>query len=154
MNIMTILVALDLETCLPARTAGCGYTLALAFPNFAGGGNSQNAFGGRGGFVQAVIPTTPGENLTIIVGSGGLGINSGNALNTLLSGGGGGGTAVLRGSTPLLVAGGGGGAGSDPTGSWLLVRLLSPPSPPQFDLASRLVLELCVVCISGDIYSA
>ena len=87
----------------------------------AGGGNSINVYGGRGGYTEAVIPTTPGETLFIIVGAGGLGIGSGaNYLN--LGGGGGGGTAIMRGNIPLLVAGGGGGAGSDNGHDFLLVR--------------------------------
>lgn len=68
--------------------------------------------GGEGGSASATIAVTPGETLTIIVGStdgtggGGAKGTGGNAGN------GGGRSAVERAGTPLIVAGGGGGAGS------------------------------------------
>lgn len=99
----------------------CSVDSGLFCVVWSGGGNSANAFGGRGGYVEAVLPTTPGETLFLIVGKGGTGI--GADVNYLLnSGGGGGGTAVLRGTTPLVVAGGGGGAGSDAGNGFSLVR--------------------------------
>jgi hypothetical protein len=95
--------------------------------------------GGLGGRAQAVIPVTPGETLTLVVGeqggdgvcvdgavtsaggAGGTGAGTGGdgggskaaiSLQTFCSGGGGGGgSAILRG-TELLVVGGGGGGGA------------------------------------------
>lgn len=82
-----------------------------------GGGNGKstgsNNRGGRGGNAfgaETVIPVTPGENLTLVVGRGGGGGRGGT------SGGGGGGqgggyTGVFRGSNALAIFGGGGGGG-------------------------------------------
>ena len=68
--------------------------------------------GGGGGFVQDTISVTPGESLTVVVGSvGGAGQHDGG--NADGSGGGGGGhSAFKRNGTYLLIAGGGGGGGS------------------------------------------
>jgi hypothetical protein len=99
----------------------------------AGGGSattnagSPGAFGGFGGrsFAQQV-PVTPGEVLTVLVGtqggdgtvsSAGAGGFNGGADGGYAGedggGGGGGASTVLRGSVPLVIAGGGGGAGGD-----------------------------------------
>ncbi|HVV39415.1 MAG TPA: immunoglobulin-like domain-containing protein [Candidatus Paceibacterota bacterium] len=67
----------------------------------ATGGN-----GGGGGFVQTTLAVTPGETLTIEVGSGGAA-----ATTTSLGGTGGGYSAVLRSGTYLAQAGAGGGGG-------------------------------------------
>lgn len=79
----------------------------------AGGGkfNVSTPFrGGAGAFVQATIPVTAGETLTIKVGGGGRkGITDGTWEDTY-GGGGGGYTGVFRGTTPLLIAAGGGGS--------------------------------------------
>eukprot|EP00050_Salpingoeca_kvevrii_P004505 m.254803 g.254803 ORF g.254803 m.254803 type:complete len:791 (-) comp11007_c2_seq3:3620-5992(-) len=97
----------------------------------AGGGggferNSGTTYAGAGGFVEAVLPVTPGEVLTIRVGGGGLkrngtvggaggwngGGNGGSVASGYGGGGGGGATALYRGDELLLVAAGGGGMGS------------------------------------------
>jgi hypothetical protein len=57
---------------------------------------------GAGGRVQATLPVTPGETLTIMVGGGFFNGAAGN---------GGGASDIRRGSTRLIVAGGGGGTG-------------------------------------------
>lgn len=85
--------------CIVATGAGGG-----------GGGNaSPGALGGHGAQVTAVIPVTPGDALTVNVGSGG-----GAGANTFGGGSGGGGgglTSVYNGSTAQVIAGGGGGGG-------------------------------------------
>ena len=77
-----------------------------------GGGNAVGGAGGGGGFVQDTISVTPGESLTVVVGSaGGAGQHDGSFADG--SGGGGGGhSAFKRNGTYLLIAGGGGGGGS------------------------------------------
>lgn len=102
----------------------------------SGGGSDSypGAVGGAGAFVESIIPVTPGQVITLIVGggaspgtnctggapggSGGWGnglFNGGNGGNAGSSGcsggggGGGGGTAVYEGTTLIFVAGGGGG---------------------------------------------
>lgn len=71
------------------------------------GGTGTGGSGGAGGYAKAVISVTPGESLTVVVGSGGA--DSG----TVSSGGGNGGgfSALLRSGTYLVQAGGGGGGG-------------------------------------------
>jgi len=81
-----------------------------------GGGGSYSAAnghgsGGGGGYASADLSVTPGENLTITVGAGGIG---GTGIN---GGGGGGGSSIKRSSTRLIVAGGGGGGPSTYSGS-------------------------------------
>lgn len=94
----------------------------------AQGGASSDGSGdpGLGGRVQAVIPVTPGETLSIRVGgAGGTGTPTGGTAGSnggarggtyvasdFTNGGGGGGgmTYIRRSSTDLVVAGGGGGA--------------------------------------------
>jgi hypothetical protein len=91
----------------------------------ADGGRGSIAAGGLGGRVQATIPVTPGETLTITVGGAGLdragvfgqagGFNGGGA--TTGDGGSGGGMSdIRRGGAFLLVAGAGGGAGAPGAG--------------------------------------
>src|SRR5215471_3824968 len=75
------------------------------------------SFGGSPGRVQATLPVTPGEILTIVVGDGGGfgtfgGFNGGGAAGVNGNGGGGGASDIRRGATRLMVAGGGGGAGA------------------------------------------
>ena len=70
------------------------------------GSTGSGGNGGGGGFAQADITVTPGETLSVLVGTGGsAGANSRNAGN------GGGYSAVQRSSTFLVQAGGGGGGG-------------------------------------------
>ena len=78
----------------------------------AGGGGARASFptypgagGGGGGLAYGSFDVTPGETLTIVVGSGGQGgaFASGNGKN-------GGSTQIKRGSTVLLQGGGGAGA--------------------------------------------
>ncbi len=89
-----------------------------------GGGGSTNGDGGPGGgggFIQSSLSVTPGESLSITVGSAGTGgaFSSGSSGNSSGDGGGGGGySRVARGGTTLLVAGGGaGGGGGDNSSS-------------------------------------
>jgi hypothetical protein len=84
----------------------------------AQGGDSDSGIGGRGGYVQAVVPVTPGQVLTIRVGnaaSGGTGgwPNGGDG-DGGCGAGGGGSSSVLYGTTIWAEAGGGGGADHDP----------------------------------------
>jgi hypothetical protein len=94
---------------------------------WGGGGQSASTPGGGGAYIQGYLPVTPGEQLRIIVGSGG---NRGKQQSDVDGGGGyggeqmkagGGRTAVQRfvsgAWTDVVVAGGGGGGGnSDATG--------------------------------------
>jgi hypothetical protein len=78
----------------------------------AGTVSSAGAGGGGGLSWRNSIPVTPGESLTVIVGSGGSGGSNyiGNS---------GGGTYIKRGNTQLLAAmGGSGGAGNNNTRPW------------------------------------
>ncbi len=91
----------------------------------AGGGSDAEAVqhpGGPGGYAEAVVPVTPGETLTLLVGEGGPissttfdpaypagGVPGARA--GYFQGGGGGRSAVERAGVELIVAGGGGGAG-------------------------------------------
>jgi hypothetical protein len=87
-----------------------------------GGGGSSNyaSSGGGGGYTFDVLPVTPGETLTIIVGSGGQAKNAGQSgafggggsANGYNGGqGGGGGRSEVRGQAGTVTAGGGGGGG-------------------------------------------
>jgi hypothetical protein len=73
--------------------------------------------GGSGGRVQATLPVTPGETLTIMVGgtralpSDGSGGFNGGGDGGNGGWGGGGASDIRRGATWLIIAGGGGGAG-------------------------------------------
>jgi uncharacterized repeat protein (TIGR01451 family) len=74
-----------------------------------GGGSNPGAAGGGGAFAQATLSVTPGETISIEVGSGG---DEGNPAGNAADGGGGGGSsALLRSGTNLVVAAGGGGGG-------------------------------------------
>lgn len=79
----------------------------------AGGGSANNysGIGGPGAFARAMVPVTPGETLTLLVGKGGA--------TGIIAGAGGGRSELLRGTTTLIVAGAGGGSGnsgSNPNG--------------------------------------
>jgi hypothetical protein len=77
-----------------------------------GGGPSPGPTpGGNGGRVQAALPVTPGETLTIMVGGSGTagGFNGGGPPGGLGFNGGGA-SDIRRGATRLIVAGGGGGS--------------------------------------------
>ena len=91
-----------------------------------GGGGNQAASGG--GFTTAKVAVTPGETLTVIVGSKGIGRGLTNADKTTYGGGGaggiggtwggagsGGGRSALRRAAIELLTAGGGGAGGDVT---------------------------------------
>jgi hypothetical protein len=92
------------------------------------GGWSHGSNGGGGGFSRGVLTVTPGEVLTIVVGSGGTvhqtaaGYGGGgaatiNSVDNRYCGGGGGRSAVVgKGGKQLIVAGGGGGGGSTKSG--------------------------------------
>ena len=98
----------------------------------ASGGSGRNrstSNGGRGARVQATIPTTPGQTLSIRVGqcntnlTGGY-FGGGNGGNNVSDGGSGGGASIVKvqgalDSASLVVAGGGGGAGYT-NGSWFV----------------------------------
>ncbi len=81
----------------------------------AGGGGGApaggpGADGGPGGVAwAAILPVTPKETLTLVIGSGG---NGGAVAGNGSGGGGGGFSAVLRGTTYVMIAGGGGGGGA------------------------------------------
>ncbi len=71
------------------------------------GGTGRGGAGGGGGYAKAVIAVTPGETLTIDVGSAG----ADRGTSSSAGGNGGGYSAVLRSGTFLVQAGGGGGGG-------------------------------------------
>lgn len=87
----------------------------------AGGGGNGSGKGGGGAYVEGTLTVTPGETLTIIVGSGGAYFNTttnyggGGASATVRGGGaqGGGRSAIRRSGTEIVTAGGGGGGSSD-----------------------------------------
>jgi hypothetical protein len=87
----------------------------------AGGGGNGAGKGGGGAYVEGRLTVTPGETLTLIVGSGGAVYNTSNNYGggggsaTVRAGGGQGGgrTAIRRSGTELVTAGGGGGGSSD-----------------------------------------
>jgi hypothetical protein len=96
------------------------------------GGWSYGSNGGGGGHTRGVIPVTPGETLTLVLGRGGLtscysaqyggGGSPGTNTDIQYCGLGGGYAGIFRGaagvaSNALLIAGGGGGGGSQ-TGGW------------------------------------
>lgn len=75
-------------------------------------GRNEGVTGGGGGALcYGTIPVTPGESLTITVGSGGNGGGSGN------DGTAGGTTTIVRGVTNLITAGGGGAGQERSTGT-------------------------------------
>ena len=84
----------------------------------AGSGRRQRADvhagdGGAGAGVEGVIPVTPGETLTLVVGEGAPG-GAGVTDNNYGRGGFGAPyTAIKRGSTHLVIAAGGGGGGGN-----------------------------------------
>ena len=106
--------------------AGVSYIFAKLWGAGGGcgraGGWSYGADGGGGGHSYALIPVSPGENLTVRVGGGGStvvqassfggGGGAQSSTDLIYGGQGGGGTYIFRSSTPLLIAGGGGGGGS------------------------------------------
>lgn len=76
-----------------------------------GGGNGNSSTGtggagGGGGYAQSTLTVTPGESLTVNVGTGGA-----KAAAASNGGNGGGFSALLRSATYLIQAGGGGGGG-------------------------------------------
>lgn len=106
----------------------------------AGGGYTAQAPGGAGAHLTGKLPVTPGDTLTLIVGSGGTVTNSGgypgsgpatggkgygnggDSVGTPLAsndgvlvrygGSGGAGSAILLNGQPVVIAGGGGGTGA------------------------------------------
>jgi hypothetical protein len=97
--------------------AGVNYITVKAWGAGGAGGNGsggtgRGGAGGGGGYAKAVIAVTPGETLTVDVGSGGA--DNG----TVSSGGGnGGGYSVVRRSATFLVQAGGGGGGGGSRGN-------------------------------------
>jgi hypothetical protein len=95
-----------------------------------GGGGANSSPGGGGGYATATLDVTPGETLTIMVGTGGQYRSGGAGRGPTVYGGGGntgvngyggqggGRSAIKRSSTELITAGGGGGAGWDISGDW------------------------------------
>ena len=77
----------------------------------ASGTTVPPSLAGAGGRVQAILPVTPGETLTIMVAGSG-GSNSGGAGGFPGGFPGGGASDIRRGSTLLIVAGGGGAGGT------------------------------------------
>ncbi len=88
--------------------AGCTSISAVCVGGGGGGGGGESGRnegvtgGGGGALCYGTIPVTPGESLTITVGSGGNGGTTGN------DGTAGGTTTISRGATNLITAGGGG----------------------------------------------
>lgn len=109
----------------------------------AGGGRSATTPGGAGAQLTGKLPVTPGDTLTLVVGSGGIantnriypatggkGYGNGgdsvgtpapsesNVGNTVIAyaGSGGAGSAILLNGQPVVIAGGGGGMGQFNTG--------------------------------------
>jgi hypothetical protein len=90
----------------------------------AGGGGNGTGKGGGGAYVEGTLTVTPGETLTVIVGSGGSRYNTANNYGggggsaTVRGQGaqGGGRSALRRGATEVVTAGGGGGGGGDGSG--------------------------------------
>jgi hypothetical protein len=105
-------------------TVPAGIT-TLGIIMWGGGGAAQSdgnrCFGGPGGCVQGNLAVTPGEVLTIVVGAGGAGDNSGSYTATDANGGGGasvrkpggGRSAIQRVAGVDIVTAGGGGGQSD-----------------------------------------
>lgn len=83
-----------------------------------GGAGVRTSTGGNGAVVTTVINVTPGETLTLEVGTGGA------AGSSEFGGGGGGWTAIKRGSTLLVAAGAGGGGGAAGSGTSLGVGII------------------------------
>jgi hypothetical protein len=95
---------------------GCTSISAVCIGGGGGGGGSdsrsEGTQGGAGGALcYGTIAVTPGEQLTIVVGSGGNGGGSGN------DGSNGGNTSISRGATALLTANGGSGGNERSTGA-------------------------------------
>ncbi len=84
---------------------GAGGSGSASTTNHSAGG------GGAGGFAQSEITVTPGEVLTVRVGTGGAGASGVYNTDRGRGGAGGGYSGVFRTSTPLLIAGAGGGGG-------------------------------------------
>ncbi len=90
----------------------------------AGGasGLQRGATGGGGAYVQATVPVTPGEELVVAVGQGGIAPSGGAGMSALArgpgvewflaaAGGGGGGSTICGGACATAPSGGRGGAG-------------------------------------------
>ena len=96
---------------------------ALHVKAWGAGGGGFSLVGGPGGFTDALVAVTPGEILTVVVGSasapGGNGYGGGGlgGSSSCVGGNGGGRTALRRAGTELLTAGGGGGADNHGSGS-------------------------------------
>lgn len=94
----------------PAATASfvvpAGVTvLAVGVAGAAGGdGVGVDTHGGAGGLLEALVPVTPGETLSVLTGARG-------TAGATTGGSGGGGSFVFRGADALVAAGGGGGGG-------------------------------------------
>ena len=108
-------------------TVPAGVTSLDVVLNGAGGGGGSGSgtlSGGAGGYVSGRLAVTPGETLTIVVGTGGTrpttyyapgtgyggGGSAGGIYGVGDSGGGGGRSAIRRGGVDIVTAGGGGGA--------------------------------------------
>lgn len=94
-----------------ASAAGT-YTVTVTGAGGGGAGGSSASTGGDGAVTTYTVTVTAGQTLSLEVGTGGTGGNSGPD-----GGGGGGWSAVKDGASILIVAGGGGGAGSRDSGS-------------------------------------
>jgi hypothetical protein len=117
---------------VPSDVGAVTVTVSGAAGGAGNGDGPGHAPGGLGGQSIGRLATTPGEDLTVVVGCrgaegggqvgpslGGSGYGTGGDGGqhpdgfANAGGGGGGGSAVLRGGTALVVAGGGGGGGAD-----------------------------------------
>jgi hypothetical protein len=88
----------------------------------SGGNYAGYGTGGKGGYIQATIPTTPGETLYVNVGGAGGTFNGAGTSGTAPFGGGGGMSDVRQGGTAtsniVVVGGGGGGCGVHANGGF------------------------------------
>ena len=93
-------------------------TIELMFKVWGAGGGGGMMFndcvaknGGAGAYVQAKVPVTPGEQLTVYIGGGGnKGFSIGNNWEDTYGAGGGGWSGIFRKTSPLIIVAGGGGA--------------------------------------------
>lgn len=116
-----------------------GMTQMLVVATGAGGGGGagvRTSTGGNGAVVTTAIAVTPGETLTLQVGTGG------SAGSSAFGGGGGGWTAIKRGATLLVVAGGGGGGGAAGSGTSLGVSVVFAGGDAGQDGASGVPIGL------------
>jgi hypothetical protein len=95
------------------RAWGAGGGGASRYNGTANGGPNPGGGGGSGGYVEALVPVTPGTQYTVTVGSGGGGGTSGTGTASDRCGSAGGNSFFYLNSTNYLFAGGGQGGNSN-----------------------------------------